>query len=41
VTLGGKNVDLSQISADFRKQQNQKAYLEQMLDVVNVPWTIN
>lgn len=39
--LDGKNIDLAQIANDFHKQQNQKDYLEQMLEIVNVPWTIN
>lgn len=40
-TLGGKNVDLGQIASDFDRQQNQKDFLDQMLEVVSVPSTIN
>ena len=37
----GKQVNLKKIQKDFQRQQNQKQYLDQMLELVNVPWTIN
>ena len=37
----GQSIDLNKIQKDYQRQQNQKDYLGQILELVQVPWTIN